>query len=54
MVRGNPPYSESQEMYVVVHITWKEKESNTYILVSQSLIGRQLVRNKERIRLKYW
>lgn len=47
-------WAEIQEMYAVAHITQKESEPDTSVLISQSLTGRQLVRNKEQIRLTYW
>lgn len=33
---------------------WKEKESDKSTPISQSLTGRQLVRNIQRTRMKYW
>lgn len=48
MVRGSPPWGQKLRKYsAVVLITWKEREPDTSVLISQSLTGRQLVRNNE-------
>lgn len=46
--------ADTQEMHAVVHITWQEREPDPPALISQSLTGRKLVRNKEQVRLTHW
>lgn len=45
--------ADTQEMHAVVH-THGRREPDPPVLISQSLTGRKLVRNKERVRLTHW